>query len=216
MKQKFIKLTIPAVITIFQQWVIFWGGNQNCKILQWQYESFIASFRSNSHCPKTTHKAREIQQAVEKELIYLFNSLMKPVSIIKNIDYNALEKFIELIHNTPYLSKLSSFDMSSEELARLCGRIYLSDEHLSWVKKKLSSMQSDVLCNHYDYFQNWKIKNQFKISSANKLVKWFQYDMSVRYSQADWNSFILLVITQNSSEKHWSMWSAHLRELRKS
>ena len=79
---------------------------------------------------------------------------MKPVSIIKNIDYNGLEKFIELIHNTPYLSKLSSFDMSSEELARLCGRIYLSDEHLSWVKKKLSSMQSDVLCNHYDYFQN--------------------------------------------------------------
>ena len=29
------------------------------------------------------HKAREIKQAVEKELIYLFSAPMKPVSIIK-------------------------------------------------------------------------------------------------------------------------------------
>ena len=48
------------------------------------------------------HKAREIKQAVEKELRYLFSPRMKPVSITKDIDYNALEKFIELIHNTPY------------------------------------------------------------------------------------------------------------------
>ena len=29
--------------------------------------------------------------------------------------------------------------------ARLCGRRYLSDEHMSWVIQKLNSMQSDVL-----------------------------------------------------------------------
>ena len=92
------------------------------------------------------HKAREIKQAVEKELTYLFSPRMKPLSTTKEIDYNALEKFIELIHNTPYLSKLSSFDMLPEELARLCGRRYLSDEHMSWVIQKLNSMQSDVLC----------------------------------------------------------------------
>ena len=92
------------------------------------------------------HKAREIKQAVQKELTYLFSTSIKPVSITKEIDYNALEKFIELIHNTPYLSKLSSFDMLPEELARLCGRRYLSDEHMSWVIQKLNSMQSDVLC----------------------------------------------------------------------
>ena len=48
---------------------------------------------------------------------------MKPVSVAKDIDYNALQKFIELIHNTPDLLKLP------EELVRLCGRRYLSEEH---------------------------------------------------------------------------------------
>ena len=76
-------------------------------------------------------KAREIDQVVEKELTYLFSPRMKPVPVTKEIDYNALEKFIELIHNTPYLSKLSSFDMLPKELPRLCGRRYLSDEHMS-------------------------------------------------------------------------------------
>ena len=76
-------------------------------------------------------KAGEINQAVEKELTYLFSLRMKPVPVTKEIDYNPLERFIELIHNTPYLSKLGSFDMLPKELARLCGRRYLSDERMS-------------------------------------------------------------------------------------
>ena len=92
------------------------------------------------------HKARERKQAVEKELTYLFSPRMKPVSITKEIDCNTLETFIELIHNTFCLSKLSSFDILPEELARLCGRRYLSDKHVSWVIQKLNSMQSNVLC----------------------------------------------------------------------
>ena len=71
---------------------------------------------------------------------------MKLVSITKEIDYNTLEKFIELVHNTSYLSKLSSFDILPEELARLCARRYLSDKHMSWVIQKINSMQSNVLC----------------------------------------------------------------------
>ena len=80
------------------------------------------------------HNSREIKQAVEKELTYLFSPRMKPV----DIDYNTLERFIKLIHNTAYLSKLGSFDVLPEELARPCSRRYLSHEHMS---------QSD-------YFQN--------------------------------------------------------------
>ena len=70
---------------------------------------------------------------------------MKPVSITKDIDYNALEKFIELIHNTPYLSNLSSFDMLPEELARLCGRRYLSDERMGYTKTQFNA----VWCSKY-------------------------------------------------------------------
>ena len=36
--------------------------------------------------------------------------------------------------------------MLLQELSHLCGRRYLSDEHMSWVLQKLSSMQSDVPC----------------------------------------------------------------------
>ena len=86
MKQKFIKLMIQAVMTTFQQWVVFWGGNHNCKILQWQWESFIASFglqgekcRYDLEAILTSQKllkAREIKQAFEKELTYLFSPRM--------------------------------------------------------------------------------------------------------------------------------------------
>ena len=111
----------------------FWLAGEQCR---YDLEAILIA--------QKLHKAREIKQAVEKELTYLFSPRMKPVSITKDIDYNALEKFIELIHNTPYLSKLSSFDMLPEELARLCGRRYSSDEHMSWVIQKLNSMQSDA------------------------------------------------------------------------
>ena len=36
--------------------------------------------------------------------------------------------------------------MLPEEIACLCGRRYLSDEHMSWVIQNLNSMQPDVLC----------------------------------------------------------------------
>ena len=76
---------------------------------------------------------------------------MKPVSVTKDIDYNTLESLIEFIHNTPYLSKLVSFDMLPEELARPCSWRCLLDKHMS---------QSE-------YFQNLKMKIQFKIYNAN-------------------------------------------------
>ena len=107
----------------------FWLAGEQCR---YDLEAILIA--------QKLHKAREIKQAVEKELTYLFSPRMKPVSITKDIDYNALEKFIELIHNTPYLPKLGSFDMLPEELACLCGRRYLSDEHISWVIQKLNSM----------------------------------------------------------------------------
>ena len=86
----------------------FWLARKQCR---YNLEAILIA--------QKLHKAREIKQAVEKELTYLFSPRMKPVSITKDIDYNALEKFIELIHNTPYL-----FDMLLDELARLCGRRY--------------------------------------------------------------------------------------------
>ena len=92
-----------------------------------------------------------MKQIVEKELTYLFSPHMKPVSITQDIDSNTLEKFIELIHNTPYLSKLNSFDMFPEELARLCSRRYFSDERMRWIIQKLNSMQSDILCIYENF-----------------------------------------------------------------
>ena len=130
--QSELQNTLVAIGKFYCQ---FWLAGEQCR---YDLEAiFIA---------QKLHKAREIKEAVEKELTYLFSPCMKPVSITKDIDYNALEKFIEIIHDTPYLSKLSSFDKLPEELARLCGRRYLSDEHVSWVIQKLNSMQSDILC----------------------------------------------------------------------
>ena len=127
------------------KYIKFWLAGEQCR---YDLETILIA--------QKLHKAREIKQAVEKELTYLFSPRMKPISITKDNDYNTLKKFIGLIHNTPYLSKLSSLEMLPEESARLCGRRYLSDEHMSWVIKKLNSMQSDVQCIYGNFVTDIK------------------------------------------------------------
>ena len=44
--------------------------------------------------------------------------------------------------------------MVPEELARILGRSYLSDEYMFWVVGKLNETQSDVLCVYINYVRN--------------------------------------------------------------
>ena len=62
-----------------------------------------------------------------------------------------MNAFKSFIHNNSYLDKLPLFDMVPEELARVWGRRYLSDEHMLWAVGKLNETQSDVLCVYINF-----------------------------------------------------------------
>ena len=113
------------------------------------------------------HRARECKQAVEKELSFISSSKSIPRSDKKKLDMNALGTFVSLIHEKPYLDQLEVYLMVPEELARLCSKRYLSDEHMLWISNKLNSMQDDTLCIYSNFISNVerfceKIKNKSK------------------------------------------------------
>ena len=150
----------------------FWLAGEQCR---YDLEAILIA--------QKLHKAREIKQAVEKELTYLFSPRMKPVSITKDIDYNALEKFIELIHNTPYL-----FDMLLDELARLCGRRYRMNTCHGLYKNSIHCslmfyvfMETLLLTSSASVKEKWNqvnIKNYFLFSMLDKLKLWCKMALS--------------------------------------
>ena len=64
---------------------------------------------------------------------------------------SVLRRFRHLIHDTCHSSTLQEYDMVPGELARLCGRRYLSDDHMMWVMNHLNSIQSDTLCVYANF-----------------------------------------------------------------
>ena len=100
------------------------------------------------------HKARDVKQAVRKELECFSSMTLIPMSIhisLPIVSMNALKSFI---HNNFYLDKLPLFDMVPEELVRVWGRRYLSVEHMLWAVGKWHGTQSDFLCGYINFARN--------------------------------------------------------------
>ena len=100
------------------------------------------------------HKARDVKQAVRKELEWFSSTTLIPKSIHISLPVVSMNAFKSFIHNNSYLDKLPLFDMVPEELARVWGRRYLSDEHMLWAVGKLNETQSDVLCVYINFVRN--------------------------------------------------------------
>ena len=100
------------------------------------------------------HKARDVKQAVRKELEWFSSTTLIPKSIHISLPAVSMNAFKSFIHNSSYLDKLPLFDMVPEELACVWERRYLSDEHMLWAVGKLNETQSNVLCVYIDFVRN--------------------------------------------------------------
>ena len=92
---------------------------------------------------------------------------------------NAFKSFIQ---NNSYLDKLPLFDMVPEELARVWGRRYLSDEQMLWAVGKLNETQGDVLCIYINFVRNICRYCQKHMSEHRMLPKKILFLMNVGFS----------------------------------
>ena len=99
-------------------------------------------------------KARDVQQAVRKELEWFSSTTLILKSTHISLPVVSMNAFKSFIHNNSYLDKLPLSNMVPEELARIWGRRYLSDEHMLWAVSKLNETQSDVLCVYLNFVRN--------------------------------------------------------------
>ena len=119
-------------------------------------------------------KAQEIKQIGKKDILI---KGIKTASVAKYIDYNALEKFIELVHNIFYLSKVSSFDILPDQLVCVVD--------INWTNTCHGSYKNSIQCSLMFYVfietllltssvfvkdkgNQVKIKNDFLFSMLDK------------------------------------------------
>ena len=81
------------------------------------------------------HVAREIKQAVTRELNWFSSSLLLPKSVHEQLPVPEINAFKSMIHNHEYLTKLNNLDMLPDELARVAGTRFLSDDLMLWACK---------------------------------------------------------------------------------
>ena len=127
-------------------------------------------------------KARGVKQAVRKELEWFSSTTLIPKSIHISLPVVSMNAFKSFIHNSSYLDKLPLLDMVPEELARVWGRRYLSDEHMLWAVDKLNETQSDVLCIYINFVRNICRYCQKHMSEHRMLPKKILVLMNVGFS----------------------------------
>ena len=141
-------------------------------LLQWQAElrranlavgNFVIEYSSSSierydieavFAAQKLHYARQIKQAVTKEVEWFASTISVPKSIHQRLPTASVNAFRSLVHEHGYLDKLQGLEMAPDELARVVGRRYLSDQHMTWAAEKLNERQGDILCTYLNYISN--------------------------------------------------------------
>ena len=127
------------------------------------------------------HNARDVKQVVCKELEWFPSTTLIPKSIHISLPVVSINAFKSFIHNNSYLDKLPLFVMVLEELARVKGRRYLSDEHMLWAVGKINETQSDVLCIYINFVRNICRYCQKHMSEHRMLPKKILFSMNVGF-----------------------------------
>ena len=92
------------------------------------------------------HKAREIRRSVKEELDW-FSETCRVPSVVDSVPSRpTLNSFRSKIHNRPYNVQIPSLRMTPCELAQVCGKRFLSSDHMHWLVNKLNMQQKEMFC----------------------------------------------------------------------
>ena len=143
----------------------------------WKQFSLPKNYTKHTPIYETIHTYCDMHTYYDTIPIYETRPSMKLVSVIKDIDQDALEQFLELFHNTPYLSKACIFARGIRSSMR--SEVFIRQTHaLVYTKTQFSTVWCSMylwkLCYWYRVLL-WKING---IRSIQKLL----FIFSVRYT----------------------------------
>lgn len=100
------------------------------------------------------HTARKISAAVKNELEWFAKEHLVPQSVQCQPPASSIRSFQRLLYSSRYDQHLSSYNMSPDEMAKLCCNLCLSDDHLFWFCEKINSEESDAHCCMLTFINN--------------------------------------------------------------
>ena len=160
--------TIPSTSDL-KKWSTELKKAHTGSFIQFNEGGKIVNFNQNTiKTAEQLHAIRDCKDCVERELAFFSSSRNIPRCIVKPIDVEAMTSFRELVHNSGSSNVLEDFDMLPGELARLCGRRYLSDQHMMWIADNLNNMQpfahvvfANFITNVEEYCQRKEEEDNF-------------------------------------------------------
>jgi len=94
----------------------------------------------------TLHKVRSTKINVIQEIDWFNESYLKPKSVQLMPSSCSLNSFKSIITNQDARKLLTEYQMTPNELAMLCGKRYLSGDHMHWVACQLTKQSPEVVC----------------------------------------------------------------------
>ncbi|XP_022808042.1 uncharacterized protein LOC111345054 [Stylophora pistillata] len=92
------------------------------------------------------HFARDVQNAVQAELNWFPQLYLKPVNMEMYPPDNAIKEFQDLLYTRPFDEIHQEYKMTPDEMAKLCGKRWISSDHLMWVAGTINKEQSNTFC----------------------------------------------------------------------
>ena len=102
------------------------------------------------------HTVQTIKTAVGQEIDWFNEGYLTPVSISCLPSPAALNCFRSMILNRPASEFVEDLQMTPNELAMLCGKRYLSGDHVTWITKQLNKQNTNTMCFYLNRVHNIK------------------------------------------------------------
>ena len=89
-----------------------------------------------------------------------------------------------MIHNTPQHDKILNYDMTCEELARLCCTQDLTDSHMDWIIAMFNSFQNESIEICLNRITNIELFCQRRVLSRSIKPTWIVFILNVEKNKS--------------------------------
>jgi hypothetical protein len=129
-------------------------------------------------------------------------------NLVTQPDQGDIKKFQSLVYTKRYNEILSGYDITPEELSRLCCTRWLSCDHMSWITKKLNGMQTETHCIYLNFTGDTDQSVRKKIESLRQKSTQFLFILNVSRS-AHGNVYLG---SYEQPGNHWTVCHVDTRE----
>ena len=92
------------------------------------------------------HEMKNIKAAVEREIIWFLEDYTTPQTVSENPPATAIMSFQKMLYSSKYDEAIRPHGITPTELSMICDNRWLSDDHITWLMKKLTDSGTDTYC----------------------------------------------------------------------